>query len=95
MTQIEIMVSVLVVFALGIANFALHKAVLESGHPMLSQVPWFGRGPGGRATLFIEFLVLLGALLLVASGFTMWGWVYAGYTGLNALGAWLVLTRRI
>lgn len=89
------MIPVVIVFVLGVANFALHKAVLESGHPMLSQMPWFGRGLGGRATLFMEFLVLLGALLLVATGFTGWGWLYAGYTALNALGAWLVLTRRI
>lgn len=89
------MVPMVIVFVLGVANFALHKAVLESGHPMLRQMPYFGRGPGGRATLVVEFVVLLGALLLVSTGFTGWGWLYAGYTALNALGAWLVLTRRI
>ncbi|WP_305097607.1 hypothetical protein [Croceibacterium aestuarii] len=89
------MVAVLIVFALGVANFALHKAVLESGHPMLRQMPWFGRGMGGRATLAVEFIVLLGALLLAASGFTGWGRVYAGYTAMNGFGAWLVLTHRI
>ena len=28
------------IFVLGIGNFALHKAVLESGHPLLGQMPW-------------------------------------------------------
>ncbi|WP_235913351.1 hypothetical protein [Croceibacterium salegens] len=93
--QIGTMLPVLIVFALGVANFALHKAVLESGHPMLKQMPWTGRGMGGRATLVMEFIVLLGALLLAATGFTGWGWVYAGYTAMNAFGAWLVLTKRI
>ena len=89
------MIAVLFVFALGVANFALHKAVFESGHPMLSQMPWFGHGMGGRATLVLEFIVLLGALLLAATGFTGWSWIYAAYTAMNAFGAWLVLTRRI
>ena len=30
---------VVMIFVLGIANFAMHKAVLESGHPLVGQMP--------------------------------------------------------
>ena len=43
----------------------------------------------------VEFLVLLGAMLLVGTGSRGWAWAYAGYTALNAVAAWLILTRRI
>jgi hypothetical protein len=43
-------------FLLGIANFAMHKAVLESRHPMLAQMPWMGL-MGGRFSLALEFLL--------------------------------------
>lgn len=89
------MAAVLAIFVLGIANFAMHKAVLESGHPLLGRMPWFVHLLGGRVSLAAEFLILLGAMLLVATGLPGWGWAYAGYTALNALAAWLILTRRV
>jgi hypothetical protein len=79
---------------LGIGNFAMHKAVLESGHPVFS-----GSGAakvlGGKASMAAEFVILLAAMLLVANGYAGWGWAYLGYSVMNALAAWLVLTRRI
>lgn len=87
--------ALLLVFVLGVGNFALHKAVLESGHPLLGQVPWFVHLLGGRGSLVVEFLLLLAALLLVREGSPVWGWAYLGYTGLNAVAAWLILTRRV
>jgi hypothetical protein len=89
------MPGVLAIFVLGIANFAMHKAVLESGHPLVGRMPWFVHMLGGRATLAAEFLILLGALLMVATGLAGWGWAYLGYTALNAFAAWLILTRRV
>jgi hypothetical protein len=89
------MPGVLAIFVLGIANFAMHKAVLESGHPLVGRMPWFVHMLGGRATLAAEFLILLGAMLLVATGLAGWGWAYLGYTALNAFAAWLILTRRV
>jgi hypothetical protein len=89
------MLPILAIFVLGIANFAMHKAVLESGHPMVGQMPPLVQRLGGRITLVAEFVLLLGAMLLVAAGFAGWGWGYLGYTLLNALAAWLILGRRI
>lgn len=87
--------AILLVFLLGLGNFALHKAVLESGHPMLRQLPHAFRRFGGKASLGVEFVVLLGALLLVAHGYRVAGWAYLGYSLLNALTAWAILSRRI
>ena len=88
------MAGVVAIFVLGIANFAMHKAVLTSGHPLLRRMPWF-QIFGGRVSLAAEFLILLGAMLLVATEFSGWGWAYLAYTVLNALAAWLILTRRV
>ncbi len=85
----------IVIFILGIANFALHSAVLKSGHPMVEQMPDFFRALGGRLSLVAEFLVLLVAMVLAANGWNTLVWAYAGYSALNGVSAWLILTRRI
>lgn len=82
-------------FLLGIGNFAVHKAVLESDHPLLGRVPWFFHLLGGRFSLAVEFIMLLGALLMVQQGSVVWAWFYAGYSLVNLASAWLILTRRI
>lgn len=87
--------AIFLTFLLGLGNFALHKAVLDSGHPLLGQAPWFIHLLGGRVSLVAEFLLLLGALLLVANGYPGWGWAYLGYTVLNGFAGWLILTRRV
>lgn len=91
----NVIMAVVVIFLLGIGNFALHKAVLESRHPLLGQVPWFVHMLGGRLTLLTEFLVLLAALLLAANGWPGLAWAYLAYTLLNAFAAWLILTNRV
>ena len=87
--------AILVIFVLGVVNFGLHSAVLHAGHPMAGQVPSFVRALGGRLTLLAEFLVLLAAMLLAANGWAGLVWAYAGYSALNGISAWLILTGRI
>jgi hypothetical protein len=82
-------------FFCGIANFAMHKAVVESGHPLLAQVPWLFYAQGGRFGLGIEFIMLLGAMLMIAGGSTGWALGYGVYSLVNAASAWLILSRRI
>lgn len=82
-------------FLLGITNFALHRAVLDSGHPVLAQVGWLFRSLGGRGSLIAEFALLLGTMLLVGSGTVLWVWGYALYSVSNALSAWLILSGRV
>ena len=88
--------ALLLVFLLGVGNFALHKAVLESRHPLLGQVPWFVHMLGGRISLISEFLILLAAMLLTANSTSAWwGTAYLIYSLANGFSAWLILTRRV
>ena len=86
---------ILFVFLLGIGNFTLHRAVLESGHPLVGQMAWLVNLFGGRGSLVLEFVLLLAAMLLVASGHPGWAWAYLGYSALNGLSAWLLLSGRM
>lgn len=88
-------VTLVVIFLLGIANFAMHAAILHSGHPMLGKSRWYVHGLGGRVTVATEFLLLVAALLLAAGGHWWPAGLYLAYSLLNALAAWLILTRRV
>lgn len=83
------------IFLLGIGNFTMHAAVKHSGHPLLGRSRWYIHGLSGRLTLLTEFLLLLAALLLAADGRSWPAWLYLGYSLLNALAAWLIITRRV
>lgn len=85
----------LITFLLGVGNFTLHKAVMESGHPLLGRMPWFYHALGGRFSLMVEFLMLLAALLFVSQGVLTGGVVYIVYSMLNSFSAWLILTGRV
>jgi hypothetical protein len=87
--------AIVTLFLLGIANFAMHKAVLESGHPMLGHSPWFVHLLGGRFSLGVEFFMLLGAMLMVDGGSPGWAWGYAFYSLVNGLAAWIILSGRV
>ena len=87
--------AIVALFFLGIVNFAMHKAVLSSGHPLLGRTPWFVHMLGGRFSLGVEFLMLLGAMLMVDSGAFAWAWGYAFYSVVNGLAAWLILSHRL
>lgn len=87
--------AIVVLFLLGIANFAMQKAVLQSGHPLLGQASWFVHKLGGRFSLGVEFVMLLGAMLMVDAGSLGWAWGYGVYSVINGLSAWLILSRRI
>jgi len=87
--------AIFLLFVLGIANFAMHKAVLESRHPLLSRMPWIFHMFGGRFSLVIEFVMLVVAMLMAAAGSLAWAWIYAVYSVLNGISAWLILTGRV
>ena len=89
------MVGLAAIFVLGICNFALNKAVLESGHPLLAQMGLEARGIGERIALGTEFLVLLTAMMLAANGYPALVWVYVIYSAINLASAWFILTNRM
>ena len=83
-------------FFFGISNFAMHKAVVESGHPFVEDTKlYFGRYFGRHGSYALEFVILAGTMLMAFGGS---GWMvlaYMGYTIFNALSAWLLLSGRI
>ena len=83
------------VFALGVANFALHRAAMDSRSTSIRQFPWLATRRGRRLALSLEFAVLLAAMLLVANGWPEAGWGYLVYTLANGLSAWLILSDRL
>lgn len=87
--------AILVVFLFGVANFAMHRAVMESGHPLIGQLPWFYHAMSGGFSLLVEFLLLLGALLFAAEGVAWIAVGYVAYSLVNALAAWLIVTHRV
>lgn len=87
--------ALVIVFLLGIVNFAAHRAVIESGHPLVAALPRAFRLLGGRMSLAVEFAMLLGALWMVSAGSSGWALAYICYTGVNGLAAWLILSGRV
>ena len=85
----------IVIFVLGVANFALNRVVFDSAHPLLARLPQASRVLGRRAALVTEFAVLLCALMLAANGWPGIVWAYAGYTAFNAAAAWLIGTGKL
>jgi len=87
--------STFVIFMAGVANFALNRAVFDSGHPLLARLPRSSRMLGSRAALVTEFVVLFFALLLSVRGWPGFVWAYLAYSAFNGLAAWLILSRRV
>jgi hypothetical protein len=86
----------IICFVLGIGNFAMHRAVIESGHPFVEDTKfYFGRHFGRNGSYFLEFAMLFAALYFAHSGSTLALLVYAIYTALNALAAWLLMSGRV
>jgi hypothetical protein len=82
------------VFLLGIINFAAHKAVLESGHPILVHLPEGLHVLGGRLSLIVEYVLLAGTMLMVVAGSQGWAWGYGIYSLANTGAAWMIRSGR-
>jgi hypothetical protein len=85
-----------IIFLCGIANFALHKATMESDHPMALQMrAAFSRFLRGWGSYMLEFLILLSALSFAAMGYTIALPAYIVYTGMNGVAGWAILSGKI
>lgn len=82
-------------FLMGIANFAMHKAVAESGHPFVEDTKrYFGRHFSPYGSYAIELALLIGAMLFAEQG-SMWVVLfYWAYTGMNGIATWLLLSGK-
>ncbi len=89
-------ISIILIFLCGVANFAMHKATMESRHPMVEQMRHsMGKGFGGWAGYALEFAVLLAAMGFAGAGSTIALFVYGVYTLFNAAAAWMLLSGRM
>jgi hypothetical protein len=77
----------------GVGNFAMHRAVSDSGHPMW-RTPWTRNHWGAHFGLLTEYLMLLACMLMTAQGRRL-GLGLRLYTMANGVAAWLILSRRI
>ncbi|MCR2834492.1 hypothetical protein [Parerythrobacter lacustris] len=87
--------ALVIIFLFGIGNFAVHRAVMESGHPLLGQIAFRAQGLGRRIAFVSELLILIAALALALNGYPAVVWAYGIYSLLNIGSAWLILTGRI
>lgn len=86
-----------ITFGFGIANFYMHRAVMEGDSPILAEIADTVRRIGGRwGGYMLEFALLVGALWFVRKGSSAAAIVYGGYTTLNVAGYYMikVLERR-
>ncbi len=85
---------IFVIFVCGIANFAMHRAVMESNHRMIADVrESMTRFMGPYGTYVLEFFMLLSALIFANLEMTMSVVFYGFYTAINGAGAWFVLSQ--
>lgn len=87
--------AVIVTFLLGMGNFAWHRAVIESGHRMVTGIAPEALKLMRISSLALEFIVLCGALYAANIGHTHWLWAYLAYSLINGGAAWLIVSRRI
>jgi hypothetical protein len=85
----------IVCFVMGVANFAMHKAVSESGHPFVEETKlYFSPQFSPYGSYAIELVLLIGALWFAHEGSLAVSLTYSVYTGINAVATWLLLSGR-
>jgi hypothetical protein len=84
-----------VCFILGVANFCMHKAVAESGHPFVEETKlYFGRHFGPYGSYAIELALLIGAMWLANTDSLAVSLLYAAYTAVNGVATWMLLSNK-
>lgn len=82
------------IFGAGVANFAMHRAFMESDDPLVQQmVKPLAERVGPHITYIFEYLLLVGAMAIATrNGFTAL-LVYGLYTVFNAMAFGWVMNR--
>jgi len=82
-------------FLLGVANFYMHKAVADSGHPIVEETKrTFGRHIGPYGSYAIELALLIGAMWLANAESLAVSLLYAAYTAINGIATWMLLSNK-
>ena len=85
------LIALIAILIAGMGNFAMHRWMLESGHPLVEAATAGVRRLLGRhATYVLEFFLLLCALWLASINWFAALMIYGSYTAMNAATiAWL------
>jgi hypothetical protein len=90
-----VVLTLTVCFILGVANFCIHKAVAESGHPFVEETKlYFGRHLGPYGSYAIELALLIGAMWLANADSLAVSFLYAAYTSVNGVATWMLLSNK-
>lgn len=80
---------------MGVGNFAMHKAVAESGHPFVEDAKrQFSRYFSPYGSYAIELALLIGAMWLANEGSLAVSVLYGAYTAVNGVATWLLLSGK-
>lgn len=93
----EIAVLLLIIcFCLGVGNFAMHRAVVESDHSFVKDTKlYFGKYMGRYGSYMIEFIMLAGAMYMASIGSILILMFYGIYTLFNGVAAYLLLSGKV
>jgi len=85
------LIATIVIFLCGTANFAMHRWMIESGHPLvMAATRPIQRLLGRNATYVFEFTLLAGTMAAASRWWFPALMLYGVYTALNAAAiAWL------
>lgn len=88
-------IAIIVIFCAGIANFAMHRAFMESDDPLIQQMvkPLADRA-GPHITYIFEFLLLVGAMAIATRSWFAAMMLYGLYTMFNAMAFSWITQRR-
>lgn len=79
-------VALIAIFCAGIANFAMHRAFMESDDPLVKAIVGpFVRRAGPWTSYAFEFILLLGAMMLATRNWFAGLLLYGLYTLFNAM----------
>jgi len=85
----------IIIFICGVANFAMHKAMMESDHPLITEArASFYRLLGPYGGYILEFVFLAAALIFANMGMLSSVIFYFVYTLANGAGALVLLSNK-
>ena len=86
---------ILVIFLCGVGNFAMHKAMLESNHPIIAEARGsFRRTLGPYGSYLLEFFMLAAAMIFANMGMLTAVIFYFVYTLANCAAAMVLFFNK-
>ena len=87
-------IALIVIFGAGVANFAMHRAFMESDDPLIQQmVRPLADKVGPNITYVFEYLLLVGAMAIATRNWFTGMLLYGLYTIFNTLAFNWVMRR--